>query len=104
MGNLALKKIQKTYMVFYTMNPNILKPIFHWNGMDTNNMKSTWPMPAPCVGAQRQLYISPARVGSTNFNVCVGITHILAFLDTNMLVSPTQNCGIGGLSQREDPT
>ena len=29
---------------------------------------------------------------------------VLAFLDTNMLVSPTQNCGVGGLSQREDPT
>ena len=27
---------------------------------------------------------------------------ILAFLDTNMLVSPTRNRGIGGLSQRED--
>ena len=29
---------------------------------------------------------------------------MLAFLDTNMLVFPTQNYGIGTLSQREDPT
>ena len=29
---------------------------------------------------------------------------ILVFLDTNMLVSPTQNCGVGGLSQHKDPT
>ena len=31
------------------------------------------------------------------------VTQILAFLDTNMLVSPTQNCGLGDLSQCEDP-
>ena len=34
----------------------------------------------------------------------LGVTQILAFLDTNMLVPPTRNCGVGGLSQREDPT
>ena len=31
-------------------------------------------------------------------------TQILAFSDTNMLVSPTQNSGVGGLSQRQGPT
>ena len=34
----------------------------------------------------------------------LGVTQILVFLDTNMLVSLTRNCGIGGLSHREDPT
>ena len=29
---------------------------------------------------------------------------MLAFSDTNMLVSPTQNSGVGGLSQRQGPT
>ena len=33
----------------------------------------------------------------------LGVTQILAFLDTNLLVCPTQNCGAGGLSQRQDP-
>ena len=33
-----------------------------------------------------------------------GETQILAFSDTNMLVSPTQNSGVGGLSQRQGPT
>ena len=42
--------------------------------------------------------------GNTNFRFGVGVTQILAFLDTNMFVSPTQNCGVGGLSQRKDPT
>ena len=28
-----------------------------------------------------------------------GVTQIFAFLDTNMLVYPTQNCGIGFVSQ-----
>ena len=36
--------------------------------------------------------------------LALGVTQILAFLDTNMFVSPTQNCGVGGLSQRKDPT
>ena len=32
------------------------------------------------------------------------VTQMLAFLDTNMLVSPMQNCGVGSLSQLKDPT
>ena len=31
----------------------------------------------------------------------LAVTQILAFLYTNMLVSPTQNYDVGGLSQRE---
>ena len=42
--------------------------------------------------------------GNTNFMFCVGETQILAFSDTNMLVSPTQNSGVGGLSQSQGPT
>ena len=75
-----------------------LKPIFHWklgsrwvtnaNEMNTYNMKSTWPTPALCVGDPTQ-----------------PIFHLLAlvFLDTNMLVYPTQNSCIGGIAQRESP-
>ena len=32
------------------------------------------------------------------------VKQIFAFLDTNMLVSQTQNSGIGGLGQRQAPT
>ena len=35
---------------------------------------------------------------------CVGGNANFMFLDTNMLVSPRRNCGVGGLSQRQDPT
>ena len=42
--------------------------------------------------------------GNANFSVHIGVTQILAFLDTNMLVSPTRNCGVGDLSQHKDPT
>ena len=34
----------------------------------------------------------------------LGVTQMLAFLDTNMLVSPTRNCGVWGLRQCEDQT
>ena len=34
----------------------------------------------------------------------LGVRQILAFLDTDMLVYPTQNCGLGGVSQCQDPT
>ena len=36
--------------------------------------------------------------------LALGVTQILAFLDTNMLVSPTRNCDVGGLSQHLDQT
>ena len=35
--------------------------------------------------------------GNANFSVCVGGNAILAFLDTNMLVSPTQTLVLGVL-------
>ena len=55
-------------------------PIFHWLAFGF------------CVGVTQILYFA------------LGVTQILALFDTNMLVSPTRNCGVGGLSQREDPT
>ena len=56
------------------------QPIFHWLAFGF------------CVG------------GNANVMFRIGVTQILAFLGTNMLVYPTQNCGVGGLSQSEDPT
>ena len=41
--------------------------------------------------------------GNASFRFCVGEMQILAFSDTNMLVSPTQNSGVGGLSQSQGP-
>ena len=77
---------------------SILKPIFHcklssrWvpnaNEMSTNNMKCTWPTQNFSIGSR--------------WGFALGVTQILAFLHTNMLVYPTQNCGVGGLSQCED--
>ena len=50
-------------------------------------------------------YIPCGRVGVTQvLGLALGVTQILAFLNTNMLVYPTGNCGIRGLSQHEDPT
>ena len=49
-------------------------------------------------------YIPLIRVGVAQIlGLALGITQILAFLDNNMLVYPTQNCGVGGLSQHKDP-
>ena len=31
----------------------------------------------------------------------LGVTQVLAFLDTNMLVSPTQNSRVGGIAQHD---
>ena len=33
----------------------------------------------------------------------LGVMQILGVLDTNMLVSPMRNCGIGGVIQCEQP-
>ena len=53
-------------------------------------MKCTWPTRRFCIGDPTQPI----------FNwLALGVTQILAFLDTNMLVYPMQNCGIGGLTQ-----
>ena len=37
---------------------------------------------------------------NAHFSIHVGVTQILAFIYTNMLVSPTQNSQIGGIAQR----
>ena len=39
--------------------------------------------------------------GNANFRVQVGSTGVI---DTNILVSPTQNSRVGGIAQREPPT
>ena len=60
-------------------------------------------------GTQRNLYSTDSRLGLASgetqiLGFALGVKQILAFLNTNMLVSPTQSCGVGGLSQRQDPT
>ena len=61
------------------------------------------------LGTQGNLYSIGSRWGFA-FGVMhilcftLGVTQILAFLDTNMLVHQKQNCGVGGLSQHEDTT
>ena len=43
-------------------------------------------------------------LGVTQFlGLASGETQIFAFLDTNMLVSPMQNCSVEGLDQRKAP-
>ena len=69
-------------------------------------MKSTWPMPAARFGHPTPpifhlLALVVGVGGNTNFSFRVEGNANLRFLDTNMLVS--RNCGVGGLSQREDP-
>ena len=92
-----------------------LKPIFHcklglrWlpnaNEINTKNMKCTWPTPAPFVGDPTPPIFHLVALGVTQILAfAFGLTQILEFLDTNMLVYPTRNCGVGGLSQRQDPT
>ena len=60
-------------------------------------------------GTQRNLYSTDLRLGFTLgvtqiLGLASGVKLIFAFLDTNMLVSPTQNSGFGGLDQRKAPT
>ena len=71
-------------------------------------MKYTWPTPAFSVGTQRNLYSTDWRRG-----LALGLTQVLGLalgnanfhiLDTNMLVSPTQNSVVGGIAQRQPPT
>ena len=58
---------------------------------------------------QRNLYSTDLRLGLASgvtqiLGLASGVKHIFAFLDINMLVSPKQNCGVGGLGQRKAPT
>ena len=103
----------------YNWCKSILKPMFHWklglrwlpnaNEINTKNMKCTCPTPAPCVGDPMPpifnwLALGVGVGGNANFSARVGSNANLVFLDTNMLISPTRDCGVGGLSQCEDPT
>ena len=63
----------------YMAKVKILQPLYHWLAFGF------------CVGGNANLYFA------------LGVTQILAFLNANILVSPTQNCGVGGLSQCQDP-
>ena len=89
------------------------KPIFHWklrsltnaNEMNTNNMESTWPMPALRLGTQRDLDSTCSRWGFVlEVTQILGFALAQGFLDTNMLVSQMQNSHIGCIAQREPPT
>ena len=58
-------------------------------------------------GTQRNLYSTDLQWGLAlgemqTLGLASGVTEIFAFLDTNMLVYPTQNSGVGGLSKRQD--
>ena len=66
-------------------------------------MKCTWPMGRFCVRDPTQpIFYWPALVfcvgGNANVMFRIGVTQILAFLDTNVLVYPTQNFALGVLS------
>ena len=90
-----------------------LKPIFHWklgwywlpnaNEMSTNNMKCTWPIQKLCVGDPAQPIFHWFALGfalgvAQILFFALGVTPILAFLDTNMLVYPKQNFALGVLA------
>ena len=60
--------------------------------MSTNNMKCTWPTRKLC-----NLYSIGSSLGFT-----LGVMQILAFLDTNMLVSQTRNSRVSIDPQREN--
>ena len=60
--------------------------------------------------APNTTYIPLARIGvlhwgNSNFMFRIGgNANFSVFRDTNMLVYPMQNCGVGGINQRKDPT
>ena len=69
-------------------------------------MKSTWPMRKFCIGDPTQTIFHwlalGFHVGVTQIlGLALGVTHILTFLDTNMLVSAKQKSGVGGITQRQ---
>ena len=45
-----------------------------------------------------------ARIGGSPWGFALGVAQILAILDNNMLVFPTQNSHIGGNAKRDGPT
>ena len=61
------------------------------------------------LGTQGNLYSTDLPRGFTLrvtqiLSLALGVTQILAFLNTNMFVSTTRNCGVGGISQHKDPS
>ena len=92
-----------------TFSQHIVKPICHWklcsrwlpnaSESDTNNMKSTWPTQEFCIGDPTRPVQGVIPTSTClRWGLGLGETQILAFLDTSMLVSPTQNSG--GIAQR----
>ena len=89
--------------VVYNFSRNV-KLIFHWKLANQRKLNGH---------KQHEIYManaSPSRLGPNatlrEMQILVfalGVTQILPFLDTKILVSPTRNCGVGGLSQCEDP-
>ena len=82
-----------------------------------NNMKSTWPMPAPHVGDLTQpifhLLGLGVRVGgnakfrvrvggNANFRVGVGSARLFGY--QHVVVFPTQNSRVGGTAHCKPPT
>ena len=93
-----------------------LKPIFHWklsshwltnaNEMDTNNMKSTWPTPAPRDGDPVRpifhlLALGVGVGGNTSFSVPVGgHTNFSVFRYQHVGIPNTKLCRWGSKSMR----
>ena len=84
------------------------KPIFHWilglcwlpnaNEIDTKNMLCTWLTQEICVWYLTQptdLCLGFASRVMQILGLVSGVKQIFVFLDTNMLVSPRPNCGLG---------
>ena len=93
-----------------------LKPIFHqklgsrWlpnpNEIYTKNMKCTWPTRKFCIGYPLHLYSTDWRRGLASrvmqiLGLASGIGVGVTPKYTNMLVSPMQNSGVGGITQRQ---
>ena len=81
---------------FNNSQPKAHIPLENWLALATNF----------AFGTQRNLYSTDLRWGfALGETQILGLASgVLALLDTNMLVSPTRNSGVGGLSQRQDPT
>ena len=72
-------------------------------------MKCTWPTQNFAFDTQHNLYFTDLRLGFASgvtqiLGLVSGVKQIFAFLDTNMLVSPTQNSGVGVVGQRKAPS
>ena len=78
------------------------------DGIGSKQHEIYMPNAAPRVGDPtppifHRLALQVGLGGNANFSV-LGGKQILESLDTNMLEYPTQNCGVGCLSQCKDPT